>query len=141
MDSIEESKKESKEFSIDFNKISTGNWGCGMFKGDFVMKFIQQLMAASEAKKSLDYSTYGDIEKCDFLKQIHSKIVEFKLKVSDLFALIEGYEGKGTRGFHEIVRKKLQIPEIKGNTLPFKRKETSKSETEPLIIKKKKIKF
>ena len=103
------------DLNIDFNKISTGNWGCGMFKGDFVLKFLQQLMAASEAKKNLDYSTF-DSEKCLFLKQIHDKIVEYKLKVSDLFVLIEGYHGKGTRGFHEIIRNKLKIDEVKINS-------------------------
>ncbi|CAM9708325.1 unnamed protein product, partial [Choristocarpus tenellus] len=29
--------------------ISTGNWGCGMFGGDVILKFVQQAMAASAA--------------------------------------------------------------------------------------------
>jgi len=39
--------------------IATGNWGCGVFKGDIRLKFIIQWIAASLAGKKLLYCPYG----------------------------------------------------------------------------------
>lgn len=33
--------------------IATGNWGCGVFKGDAPLKAIIQLLAASQGKKKI----------------------------------------------------------------------------------------
>lgn len=42
-------------------KISTGHWGCGAFGGDFHVKFLQQVLAATLAEVTeLEYSTYRD---------------------------------------------------------------------------------
>ena len=41
--------------------VATGNWGCGAFGNDHVLKFLQQWLAASEAGVArLDYHTFGD---------------------------------------------------------------------------------
>ena len=41
--------------------IATGNWGCGAFKGNHELKFIQQWIAASFAGiEILDYYTFKD---------------------------------------------------------------------------------
>ena len=40
--------------------IATGNWGCGAFGGDYELKFIQQLLAATYAGvDKLYYYTFG----------------------------------------------------------------------------------
>lgn len=38
----------------------TGNWGCGVFKGDLKLKFLIQWIAASLVGKKLIYCPYGD---------------------------------------------------------------------------------
>lgn len=47
---------ESNGFSlIESNIISTGNWGAGIFKGDPIVKFLIQLLAASITGNNLNY--------------------------------------------------------------------------------------
>ena len=108
---VEKEEKGFKESSLDFNKISTGNWGCGAFGGDYILKFIQQVMAANEAKKTMDYSTFGNKEICSTLRQIYYRMIELKLQVKDLFEILDGYKGKGTMEFHFYVKKKLKLVE------------------------------
>lgn len=49
-------------FSFGGNRgsIATGNWGCGVFRGDPRLKSLIQLMAAAVAGKSVVYFTFGD---------------------------------------------------------------------------------
>ena len=72
--------------------IATGNWGCGAFGGDYELKFIQQLLAATYAGvDKLYYYTFGrkemdnvvaNLEKLKSLnaRDLYEKIVESKLK-------------------------------------------------------------
>jgi hypothetical protein len=48
--------------------ISTGNWGCGAFGGDPMLKLLQQTLAAQLAGKVLRYSTFGN----------HKQALEFR---------------------------------------------------------------
>jgi len=41
-------------------KIITGNWGCGVFKGNVQLKLIIQWIAASLAGKDMTYCPYGE---------------------------------------------------------------------------------
>lgn len=44
-----------------FHHISTGNWGCGVFNGDPVLKFDQQVIAAAlQGVKRLSYCVFGN---------------------------------------------------------------------------------
>jgi len=63
--------------------ISTGNWGCGVFGGNHVLKFIQQWIAASFAGvKRLDYYTFEKnemkivIQRLDDIKNKYKKANE-----------------------------------------------------------------
>uniref|UniRef100_A0A5K3FBG9 Poly(ADP-ribose) glycohydrolase n=1 Tax=Mesocestoides corti TaxID=53468 RepID=A0A5K3FBG9_MESCO len=38
--------------------VVSGNWGCGIFKGDKELKCLIQLMACAQAGKSLAYCTF-----------------------------------------------------------------------------------
>ena len=40
--------------------IATGNWGCGAFNGDPVLKGMIQMVAAAQAERGLLYLTFGD---------------------------------------------------------------------------------
>jgi len=42
--------------------VATGNWGCGAFGGNPGVKFLIQLMAASEAKRPIFYFTFDDFK-------------------------------------------------------------------------------
>ena len=63
--------------------ISTGNWGCGAFGGDFELKFIQQWLAATYAGvDKLYYYTFGRKEMNNVIKNLE-KIKS--LNVNDLY--------------------------------------------------------
>jgi len=40
--------------------IATGNWGCGAFAGDKLLKSVIQWIAASQAGRDTVYFTFGD---------------------------------------------------------------------------------
>ena len=42
--------------------IASGNWGCGVFRGNVILKFLLQWIAASRAKRVLHYHTFHDTE-------------------------------------------------------------------------------
>lgn len=73
-------------FSHDGEPIATGNWGCGSYGGNNYLKFIQQLLAASQANKSLIYHSNN--------KLFENKLIEFlhwlqksNLSVGDLYMM------------------------------------------------------
>ena len=75
--------------------ISTGNWGCGAFRGDHELKFIQQWIAASFVKvKRLDYYTFDNIkiEKSSY-KEIKEKYKTANYLYDALFSIIPNREG------------------------------------------------
>ena len=47
--------------------VSTGRWGCGVFRGVPTHKFLQQVLAASLAGVTLRFSTFGQADGCDTL--------------------------------------------------------------------------
>ena len=63
--------------------ISTGNWGCGAFGGDFELKFIQQWLAATYAGvDKLYYYTFGRKEMNNVVKNLENiKLIN----VNDLY--------------------------------------------------------
>ena len=66
--------------------ISTGNWGCGAFGGDYELKFIQQWLAATYAGiEKLYYYTFGRKEMDNAVKNLE----EMKsLNADDLYKAI-----------------------------------------------------
>ena len=62
--------------------IATGNWGCGAFGGDPILKAVIQIAAAAEAGRSLKYLTFGD-------EQLGKHIGELYAVLSD------GNDGEG----------------------------------------------
>ena len=74
--------------------IVTGNWGCGIFGGDFVFKFLQQLCAVmilGDSFKRLDYSVYGDEELASKLKGILANLEKNKKTVADIYEMMNEY--------------------------------------------------
>ncbi|CAG0889946.1 unnamed protein product [Darwinula stevensoni] len=64
--------------------VATGNWGCGAFGGDPKLKFLIQLMAATEASRDLAYFTFHDSQLRDDLFLMHSFLVKHDVTVGDL---------------------------------------------------------
>jgi hypothetical protein len=72
--------------------ISTGNWGCGAFGGDYELKFIQQLLAATYAGvDKLYYYTFSREEMNNVVKNLE-KIKS--LNANDLYERMVGAELK-----------------------------------------------
>ena len=80
---IKKEKTKEEKLEEDKNSISTGNWGCGAFRGDNELKFFEQWVSASFAGvQRLDYYTYGSkrmnqiIERLDEIKSIYTNAYE-----------------------------------------------------------------
>ena len=74
--------------------IVTGNWGCGVFGGDLLFKFLQQLCAAmilGDHFKRLDYSVYGDEKLASKLKDLSEKLEKNKKTVTDIYQMMIKY--------------------------------------------------
>ena len=72
--------------------IATGNWGCGAFGGDYELKFIQQLLAATYAGvDKLYYYTFGRKEmdnvvaNLEKLKSLNARDLYERMIDADLF--------------------------------------------------------
>ncbi len=75
-------------------RISTGLWGCGVFNGDPVLKYLQQAMAAAEVQRSLNFSTFGNKGLCHRLEALHRFLTGKKVSVSTLYALVLDYHAE-----------------------------------------------
>ncbi|CAF1248282.1 unnamed protein product [Adineta ricciae] len=74
--------------------IATGNWGCGVFGGDLVFKFLQQLCAAmiiGDNLQRLDYSAYHDDSLATKLKTLLVSLEEKNKTVADVYQMMQNY--------------------------------------------------
>ncbi|CAD5121955.1 unnamed protein product [Dimorphilus gyrociliatus] len=68
--------------------LATGNWGCGAFKGDRELKFLIQLMVATETKREIYYSTFNDKRFEKKLRSIYNKLKSNRKEVKDIYKYI-----------------------------------------------------
>ncbi|KAJ9574355.1 hypothetical protein L9F63_025999, partial [Diploptera punctata] len=71
--------------------VATGNWGCGAFRGDAKLKALLQLMAASQAGRSLAYFTFGDTQLRDEIFHIYTFLTDHQVTVGQLWRLLCQY--------------------------------------------------
>ncbi|KFM68951.1 Poly(ADP-ribose) glycohydrolase, partial [Stegodyphus mimosarum] len=71
--------------------VATGNWGCGAFNGNPSLKFLIQLMAASQAGRSMLYLTFGNENLKKELKNIYHFVKDKSLSVGDLWRFLISY--------------------------------------------------
>ncbi|CAF0763298.1 unnamed protein product [Adineta steineri] len=74
--------------------IVTGNWGCGVFGGDLIFKFLQQVCAAmilGDDFKRLDYSAYHEEDLAMTLKNLLQKLEQQKKTVADIYEMMNNY--------------------------------------------------
>jgi poly(ADP-ribose) glycohydrolase len=68
--------------------IATGNWGCGIFKGDKILKFLIQLIAISASSRSgMVYHTFGDPNLQQVLFRLHDLFIKNHATISKLIKL------------------------------------------------------
>ncbi|XP_067138347.1 poly(ADP-ribose) glycohydrolase-like isoform X1 [Centruroides vittatus] len=71
--------------------IATGNWGCGVFRGNPCLKSLIQFMAASQAGRDMIYFTFGNRELQQDISQMYTFLKEKCNTVGDLWKLLEAY--------------------------------------------------
>ena len=71
--------------------VATGNWGCGAFGGDLRLKFLIQLMAASENNRDIAYFTFGDKDLVREGGKMFRFLVNNKVTVGKLHSLMCQY--------------------------------------------------
>ena len=81
-------------FRLGGRSVATGNWGCGAFGGDHVLKFLQQMMVAAECgTKEVLYSTFLNTKLHGILSNIHKVLVDKNTTVADLYKIITSFRG------------------------------------------------
>eukprot|EP01012_Entosiphon_sulcatum_P023200 TRINITY_DN2817_c0_g1_i1.p1 TRINITY_DN2817_c0_g1~~TRINITY_DN2817_c0_g1_i1.p1 ORF type:complete len:543 (+),score=74.01 TRINITY_DN2817_c0_g1_i1:813-2441(+) len=85
--------------------IATGNWGCGAFGGDHVLKFVQQVMAAAVARRALHYSTFGNPPLCDKLQEVNEALQG--RSVADLWKIISRHISSPKKSFYNFLMVEL----------------------------------
>ncbi|KAK3521879.1 hypothetical protein QTP70_018605 [Hemibagrus guttatus] len=71
--------------------IATGNWGCGAFKGDPMLKALIQMMAAAVAQRDLAYFTFNNKKQAEELQRMHELLKSHKMTVGKLYKLLQDY--------------------------------------------------
>lgn len=88
---------------IDLSKtrkcISTGRWGCGVFKGDPQLKFLLQWIAASRANREMKFYSFGATDLND-IEKVVEKVGKWTLGKA-VKAAIEFGGGRGKKRFFE----------------------------------------
>jgi poly(ADP-ribose) glycohydrolase len=88
--------------------IATGNWGCGAFGGDKVLKFLIQWIAFSVSKRhELVYYTFGDVVLVEcmerWIRVAEMKRVSVGTVVKALMEFGTVIKGSGDGGFTDLV--------------------------------------
>ena len=65
--------------------VATGNWGCGAFGGDPHLKFLIQLLAASQCNRDMVYFTFGDVQLMNKLKKMHNFLYDRDTRSANLY--------------------------------------------------------
>lgn len=71
--------------------IATGNWGCGAFHGDPILKAVIQMMAAAVAQRDIVLFTFGDKRLEKEVQKIYTLLTERKTTVGEIYTLLDVY--------------------------------------------------
>ncbi|CAF0792879.1 unnamed protein product [Brachionus calyciflorus] len=72
-------------------RIATGNWGCGAFNGNKELKFLIQIIVASEVNRDLVYYTFDNKETCKNMIRIIDIIQKNSLEVGQVYRILNRY--------------------------------------------------
>ena len=71
--------------------VATGNWGCGIFKGNLQLKAMVQLLASSMAPRNLRYFVFGEEAFGTQLEEVCHHLENKRCTVARLFQLLLSY--------------------------------------------------
>ena len=71
--------------------VATGNWGCGAFNGDPELKFIIQLLAASEAERPIHMFTFGDKNQSEQIELLMTRLNQERATCGALYNILLKY--------------------------------------------------
>lgn len=87
--------------------IATGAWGGGAFGNDKLLKFLQQILAASAAgARSIHYISFDDSR--SQYEATYEAMKAKGLRVCDLFKILNDFKGTSANAFAEHTRLSLQ---------------------------------
>ena len=89
--------------------IATGNWGSGAFRSDPYTMSVIQVLAAAQADRELNYTTFGN--KLDGFREFCLRLVLSNATVSDIYlAAINKLDKAGNSNYYtEITNRILQV--------------------------------
>jgi len=90
-------------------KISTGNWGCGMFGGERSHKFLQQICAATAANVALDVSTFGEDDTLARFNSLLEKIHATGATVAEIVGIMLDFKDSPAKFFQYVITKLDEI--------------------------------
>ena len=96
-------------------RIATGNWGCGAFRGDPTLKFLQQLMAAAVCPVSqdkplaLDYCIFSSQAQAEKFANLTQALMERGVTVKQAYEWISEYSSQRGYLFEEFIDNKLNL--------------------------------
>eukprot|EP00727_Mastigamoeba_balamuthi_P001623 m51a1_g11458 putative mono- or diacylglycerol acyltransferase (768) ;mRNA; r:1297-4143 len=89
--------------------VSTGNWGCGVFRGDPALKMLQQVVAASAAGvQRMWYTTFGNAEQRVELEALLCCVQQSGADLLEVFEILCSSWGHGTQSLTEHVMQILK---------------------------------
>ena len=68
----------------DGRNVSTGGWGSGLFRGNIYLKFLLQWIAASRAKRKMEFYAFGNKMSSDLIEKVKKRYEGKEIK--DLMA-------------------------------------------------------
>jgi len=77
--------------------VATGNWGCGAFGGNFVLKAVIQMMVCCRVNRQLVYFTFRNFPLKNTIETIYKLLVEKQVSIGAVWNLINKFAG-GTTG-------------------------------------------
>jgi poly(ADP-ribose) glycohydrolase len=101
---LRELRKASAGFQRDARSlpVATGNWGCGVFRGDHQLKAVIQWLAASAEGRGVAYYTFGDLRVGD-LAGFAARARARHGTVGSLFTRLMQTERAAGGSFHDLL--------------------------------------
>jgi len=88
--------------------VATGNWGCGAFGGNYVLKAVIQMMVCCHAKRQLVYFTFNDFHLKTTIETIYKLLVDNQVSIGKLWNLTINYTPEQVQEFGEYLIEKLK---------------------------------
>ena len=77
--------------------VSTGKWGCGIFRGNLYLKFLTQLLAASQVGvQNLSFTTYCQPQEAAQCAELHAALKRSGVSPEDLSTFLLSLSKKFT---------------------------------------------